>query len=334
MEIFIKRALVFVPLYFALAFLPVLFGAGSDLHATYFSKGVSLAFVILFGPIMGFLVFSGQFLVASIIGIPFTDSLILALVSASFTVIAGLALKRLRNSTISHDHKALIALFCLIIFVFHPVAVACARLLGYSPGEDLLYLLDGWLAYGNGQVVVTPLVLVSYSWYRSGKDWPGVREALIWAATAGLLTLFLVWAAGYAPVGYRQLTIGLLIPFFIILSLRKDPLPVCSALFSCTLVVCLAADLVPWTGHRLFQDHVVLHMFMIGLNISALLIVSFSQNEGNSRKSFVKATSSTGCCSNTWIMPFFTPASFRRCRAVPLGSRSCSGMTSTGKWSA
>ncbi|HEY0896757.1 MAG TPA: PAS domain S-box protein [Sphingobacteriaceae bacterium] len=280
MRVFLKRALLFIPLYLALGLFPVLLGAGTDLHATFFSKGVSLAFVILFGPVMGILVFGCQLLVALITGVSLPDSLILAGVAATFTVLQGLALNKLKNAAVFQDHKALVALLCLIIFVFQPVAVASAQLLGYNPDGDLFHLLEGWLAYGNGQVVITPLLLVSYAWYTSGKSRSGLVETLSWTLAAGILTALLYYWAGFVPSGYKHLTFGLLIPFFILLSLRKDQLTVCAALFSSSLASYLVAEILPLSGqHQLFNDHAQLHLFMISMSVSALLIVSFSQNE-------------------------------------------------------
>ncbi|HEY0897334.1 MAG TPA: PAS domain S-box protein [Sphingobacteriaceae bacterium] len=286
--------LLFFILYLGVSGIPFAFSQEASVHTGYFSHGVALAYMILYGPIAAPGVFIAQLGISLFTGVAFPHALVLAEVYTLTSLGEALVFKRLNCSSALTGHRDTLILLVLIIFIFQPVAVLAAHMLTGSPADGLNYawLFKAWLGNSNGQMLMAPFILLVYHWWPSArKDWKTWRTALLWSVAACLFTVILFFAAGsLIPKGYKVLTLSMLFPFFILLSLRYNFLVVGSALLSGSM----AAFFMPLHDSVLsisplfpYRDQV--HFFLLCLSVTAILVVSFSESERRMRASLISS---------------------------------------------
>lgn len=281
------KVLLFFLLYLGVSWIAGALCPEAGQHTAYFSHGVALAFTILYGPVVALGVFVAQLGLSLGTGAEFPHALVLAEIWTLTSLAEGLIFRRLKCSASLASHRDTLILLVLIVLVFQPPAVLAAQVLAERPadGLDAARLFKTWLGNSNGQVLITPFILLICHWFRKGTDWDTARSVLLWSLVAGLLTVLLFFSAGtIVPKGYKVLTVGILFPFFILLSIQCRFLVVASALLTTSTVVFfmpLHDSLLSISPFFPYKDQV--HLFLLGLNVTALLVVSFSQSERRMR---------------------------------------------------
>lgn len=281
------KVLLFFLLYLGVSGIAGALSPEAGQHTAYFSHGVALAFTILYGPVVALGVFIAQLGLSLGSGAEFPHALVLAEIWALTSVAEGWMFRRLKCSAALASHRDTLILLVLILLVFQPPAVLAAHLLaeGSASVLDAAPIFKTWLGNSNGQVLITPFILLLCHWFRQGTDWNAARSVLVWSVAAGLLTVLVFFAAGsIVPKGYRVLTLGMLFPFFILLCLQCSFLVVSAALLTTSTVVFFMPlhDSVLSVGPFFpYTDQV--HLFLLGLNVTALLVVSYSQSERRMR---------------------------------------------------
>lgn len=161
----------------------------------FFSEGVSLVAVIVFGPRVAPGIFLGQFVLAQWTGLPPSASAVIALVNTLQGILGGFLFWRCQISRGLNRPRDIALLFALTALILQPISATGGILAQYwLAGLPSARFIEVWLYWwaGNtlGQFLVLPLIL---SWTSHSGSRHSKREILRALVVAGSYFVFLAF---------------------------------------------------------------------------------------------------------------------------------------------
>jgi PAS domain S-box-containing protein len=252
----------------------------------FFSEGIALAFVILFG----YRVVIGSFVAILLLGLTedldMRATLGLAILNSSLSLMGAWLFHYFKFDKRLYNIRDVLFIVALSIFIIQPVSAFGSNLIIYSytnlDGAQFLNSITIWWI-GNvlGQIVVTPLILTFVATLKHDKYKIHYKEVIFWCLL-GLINAFLIFqTASYLNSEYKIVCVSLLFPFFIYLGLKTNLFVSSLTTFLvCILTYCLTVfHYNAGLDHIVFSSFIELDVFLILLQISTLLIVVFIEDE-------------------------------------------------------
>lgn len=252
----------------------------------FFSEGIALAFVILFG----YRVVIGLFIAVLLLGISegldMRANLCLATLSSSLSLIGAWLFHYFKFDKRLYNIRDVLFLIALSVFILQPISAFGGNLIFYSftnldTSQFLNSIKTWWIGNVLGQIVVTPLILTFIATLKYDKYKIHYKEVLFWVFL-GLINTFLIFqTASYLNNEYKIVCISLLFPFFIYLGLKTNLFVSSLTTFLvCILTYCLTVFYFNNEADNIvFASFIELDVFLILLQISTLLIVVFIEDE-------------------------------------------------------
>ncbi len=260
--------------------------------AIFFSEGVALAFILLYGKKVWPGIFIGQMLLAATTDLSLAASIFIA-AGNSIEALAGFCILKKMKISKSIDSLRDYLILVFVIFGFlQPLSavfgVSTLYFFGVLSAPDILSgFTYWWIGNSMGQLLFTPLLLAVIGFLRKGQDnlKDKISASIISAISIGFVSIliFCFWGTSVALQNIHAFF--LILPVVIILALKYD----FTGAVTSSLVISIIAQIFtvkhagPFTGVDVQSNLISLNVFIISITLSAgftgILFYERKQNE-------------------------------------------------------
>lgn len=271
----IVRGSLFVAVYIAAVLCGMTFETSQDVAILWPAAGISLAFVLRFGPQIWPLIVVADLITNTVIRLPLGTYPFVTAVDTLTPLAGAWMLTRLFGFRTSLERvQDVLALF------FVSVVIAALSALGGVTGlylfGDVPSFTMAWTAWFTGDVIgmilVTPLV---FAWSEGGPiDWRLRRWAEAAAVAALLLTTSILDFAGYLHADGSSPLLFAIFPFVVWVALRFGlrGATLANLLVAGVAVVATSRGVGPFARDTLFESLLYLHSFSLVVAMTSLLL--------------------------------------------------------------
>ena len=264
-------------------------------NVPFFSEGISLSFVILYGNVMALGVFFGQFFLALSGGVEVLPSVGISLLNASLAVFGRFLFIRLQLSPSMKLIRDYAILVVIIHFVLQPFSAILGNLILFkfhlSNGLEFIESVSAWwLGNSIGQLVLTPMVLLLYTIGSKVKIWSVLRSDGPAIVLIVFFSLVLFILTDYIPDNYKFSCLLCLFPLTLFLTRKRSLLGILLSLCLMTIVAFYATS-TSMTNLLLsnhFASFVKLDLLIIGLQVSVVFVAVVVQNQESTKAELQK----------------------------------------------